>query len=162
MLTQEYVDKGDRDASYRWRVRSNFGFMCRRVSRDPETSPRDAVKVTGWAIRRTILRNSPERHLRRSLITCEGEEESSRKDDEIAEWKTHSYNMRIKFVFRERIIRRQQYVPFQFSSFLYTIRIVFSRHKHLRHTFLILTSSTFLICEVKIFRVIFSFSGNES
>ena len=45
----------------------------------PETSPRDAVKVTGWAIRCTILRNNPERHLRRSLITFE---DAARKEDD--------------------------------------------------------------------------------
>lgn len=59
--------------------------MGRRVPGDPGTSPRDAVKVTGWAIRCTILRNSPERHLRRSLITFGDEAESPRaKDEEIA------------------------------------------------------------------------------
>jgi len=59
----------------------NFRFMGRRVPRDPETSPRDAVKVTGWAIRRTILRNTSERHLRRSLITFEDEVGSPRDGD---------------------------------------------------------------------------------
>lgn len=49
--------------------------MGRRVPRDSGTSPRDAVKVTGWAIRCTILRNNPEQHLRRSLITFEDEAE---------------------------------------------------------------------------------------
>lgn len=51
--------------------------MGRRVPRDSGTSPRDVVKVTGWAIRCTILRNNPERHLRRSLITFEDEAEGT-------------------------------------------------------------------------------------
>lgn len=74
--------------------------MDRHVPRDPETSPRDVVKVTGWAIRCTILRNNPERHLRRSLITFVDGTESPRKDnDEIVETGKDSYDTNVKFVF---------------------------------------------------------------
>lgn len=74
--------------------------MDRHVPRDPGTSPRDVVKVTGWAIRCTIVQNNPEQHLRRSLITLVDGTESPRKDnDEIVETGRDSYDTNVKFVF---------------------------------------------------------------
>lgn len=97
--------------------------MGRRVPRDSGTSPRDVVKVTGWAIRCTILRNNPERHLRRSLITFEDEAEGTTM--KLRNGKDN-YE-RVKFAFTEkenRIGKATTERPFQFSNPFYILQIV--------------------------------------
>jgi len=99
------------------------------ISREiPRTGPRDAVKVTGWAIRCTILWNNSERHLRRSLITLDGTE-SPRKDDMIVEIGEDSYDTNVKFIFvkKEKEQKDDNKTFFQKKNLglSYTIQIVF-------------------------------------
>lgn len=113
--------------------------MDRHVPGDPGISPWDAVKVTGWAIRCTILRNNSERHLRRSLITfVDG---NGKDDDEILEIGKDSYDTSVKFVFRlerKRTKRRQRNVlsniqVFSTQSRLFSavwMFVAFSRSNH--------------------------------
>lgn len=81
MLTQEYVDNGEWGTRYPSGKLRTFDLWA-VVSGDPSASPRDVVTVTGWAIRCTILGNSPKQHLRRSLITLGSNAESPQKDAE--------------------------------------------------------------------------------
>jgi len=96
--------------------------MGRRVPGDLETNPRDAVKVTGWAIRCTILRNTSERHLRRSLITFENEAGSPRDgdSDEIAKTGETVMTRASENSWTGATTKR----PSQFPSLLHTIQIV--------------------------------------
>lgn len=112
--------------------------MDRHVPGDPETSPRDVVKVTGWAIRCTILRNNSERHLRRSLITFVDGTKSLRKDDgEIVEIGEDSYDTSVKFVFveKENGRRGDNETSFPISKSLLHNPDCSPRHGRLRHFF---------------------------
>lgn len=100
MLTQEYVDNGGWGTRYPSGKPRTFDLWA-IVPRDPHTSLRDVVKVTGWAIRCTILRNSPKQHLRRSLITLGTDAESPQKDAEKLREIAGGYDY-VRFRFQKR------------------------------------------------------------